>query len=178
MAHIVRHVGRPGGLVHRAEASRPGGCRFKFQSIEFLWGGFPLFVDYMKQVKPKWYRIEFTLNISIQFRSFPLNDPPLTSYWRLCLWLELLFIQARSRLLRTAWCIVWQCTFSTCSISPLQSWLMKYLKEINSNPVTFIALAGGAYGRHPSTKEIQEIPGFAQNWRENSCRLCTGNRQR
>ena len=27
---------------------------------------------------------------------------------------------------------------------------MKYLKKINSNPVTFIALVGQAYGRHPS----------------------------
>lgn len=40
---------------------------------------------------------------------------------------------------------------------------MKYLKKINSNPVTFIALVVvQAYGHHQSKKKSQEVLHFIQ----------------
>lgn len=55
---------------------------------------------------------------------------------------------------------------------------MKYLKKINLNPVTFIALVVvQAYGHHQSKKKSQEVLHFIQKkkWTGNSCCLCSGN---
>lgn len=56
---------------------------------------------------------------------------------------------------------------------------MKYLKKINSHPVTFIALVVvQAYGHHQSKKKYRKSWVSFKKWTQNSCSQGSGNQQR